>query len=93
MASLTYTQIEDIPKVRPSFSLPSSTTGEGSSQIHATAREAFASDKTKSIAFRKAQIAQVGYMLKDNEQRIMDAFKSDLGRPYQETELYVSSLP
>ena len=32
-------------------------------------------------------------MLKDNEQRIMDAFKSDLGRPYQETELYVSTLP
>ena len=62
-------------------------------QIHATAREAFASGRTKSIAFRKAQIVQVGYMLKDNEQRIMDAFKSDLGRPYQETELYVSTLP
>ncbi|TFK87170.1 aldehyde dehydrogenase [Polyporus arcularius HHB13444] len=69
MATLTYTRIEDIPK------------------IHATAREAFASGRTKSIAFRKAQIAQVGYLLKDNEQRIKDALKSDLGRPYLETEL------
>ena len=34
-------------------------------QIHATAREAFASGRTQSIEFRKAQIAQVGYLLKD----------------------------
>ena len=60
-------------------------------QIHATAREAFASGRTQSIEFRKAQIAQVGYLLKDNEDRFKDALKSDLGRPYQETELYVAS--
>ncbi|KAI0706421.1 aldehyde dehydrogenase [Earliella scabrosa] len=70
MATLTYTAIEDIPK------------------IHATAREAFASGRTQSIEFRKAQIAQVGYLLKDNEDRFKDALKSDLGRPYQETELF-----
>ncbi len=43
----------------------------------------------KSIAFRKEQIAQVGYLLKDNEQRFKDALKADLGRPELETELYV----
>ena len=56
-------------------------------QIHARARAAFRSGKTKSIAFRKEQIAQVGYMLKDNEQRFKDALKHDLGRPEVETEL------
>ncbi|KAI0767700.1 NAD-dependent aldehyde dehydrogenase [Fomes fomentarius] len=56
------------------------------SQIHARARKAFLSGKTKSIAYRKAQIAQVGYMLKDNEQRFVDALKQDLGRPSLETE-------
>ncbi|KAI0750051.1 aldehyde dehydrogenase [Daedaleopsis nitida] len=70
MATLTYTAIDEIPK------------------IHATAREAFASGRTQSLQFRKAQITQVAYMVKDNEQRFKDALKSDLGRPYQETELF-----
>ncbi|KAI0365384.1 NAD-aldehyde dehydrogenase [Pilatotrama ljubarskyi] len=60
MPTVTYTSLEDIPK------------------IHACAREAFRSGKTKSIAFRKSQISQVGYLLKDNEQRIKDALKLDL---------------
>ncbi|KAI0667966.1 aldehyde dehydrogenase [Trametes maxima] len=55
-------------------------------KIHATAQKAFLAGKTKSIAFRKKQIAQVGYMVKDNEQRFKDAMKADLGRPYLETE-------
>ncbi|OSC96948.1 aldehyde dehydrogenase [Trametes coccinea BRFM310] len=56
--------------------------------IHATARRAFLSGKTKSIVFRKRQIAQVAWMVKDNEQRFMEAMKADLGRPYQETEFF-----
>ncbi|EJF59174.1 aldehyde dehydrogenase [Dichomitus squalens] len=56
-------------------------------KIHATARAAFQSGRTKSIEFRKAQIAQVGYLIKDNEQRFKEALRSDLGRPDQETEL------
>ncbi|KAI0708464.1 NAD-dependent aldehyde dehydrogenase [Earliella scabrosa] len=55
-------------------------------QIHARARRAFLSGKTKSIVFRKEQIAQVGHMLKDNESRIVEALKHDLGRPSLETE-------
>ncbi|KAI1792163.1 aldehyde dehydrogenase [Ganoderma leucocontextum] len=69
MSTLTYTQLEEIPK------------------IHAAAQAAFRSGRTKSVEYRKAQIAQVAYMLKDNEQRFKDALRSDLGRPYQETEL------
>ncbi|KAI0325251.1 NAD-dependent aldehyde dehydrogenase [Cubamyces sp. BRFM 1775] len=57
-------------------------------KIHQHAREAFLSGKTRSIAFRKEQIAQVGYLLKDNEQRIKDALKHDLGRPEQETDFF-----
>ncbi|KAI0760893.1 Aldehyde/histidinol dehydrogenase [Trametes elegans] len=56
-------------------------------KIHQRAATAFLSGKTKSIKFRKAQIAQVGYLLKDNEQRIKDALKLDLGRPELETDL------
>ena len=41
------------------------------------------------MEFRKAQIVQVGYMLQDNEERFKEALRSDLGRPGQETELYV----
>ncbi|KAI0819375.1 NAD-dependent aldehyde dehydrogenase [Trametes gibbosa] len=55
-------------------------------KIHERARQAFLSGKTKSIAFRKAQVAQVGYLVKDNEQRIKDALKLDLGRPMEETQ-------
>ncbi|PIL34991.1 hypothetical protein GSI_02778 [Ganoderma sinense ZZ0214-1] len=55
-------------------------------QIHARAREEFRSGKTQSIAFRKEQIAQVGYLVKDNEDRFKDALKRDLGRPPLETE-------
>ncbi|KAM5544775.1 hypothetical protein V8D89_001673, partial [Ganoderma adspersum] len=69
MSALTYTQIEEIPK------------------IHAAAQAAFKSGRTRSVEFRKAQIVQVGYMLQDNEDRFKEALKSDLGRPYQETDL------
>ncbi|KAJ8474574.1 hypothetical protein ONZ51_g7117 [Trametes cubensis] len=57
-------------------------------KIHQHAREAFLSGKAKSIAFRKEQIAQVGYLLKDNEQRIKDALRQDLNRPDQETDFF-----
>ncbi|KAL7284873.1 hypothetical protein ACG7TL_002186 [Trametes sanguinea] len=57
------------------------------SNIHRRAREAFFSGKTKSIAFRKEQIAQVGYLLKDNEHRFIEALKQDLRRPESETIL------
>ena len=60
-------------------------------QIHARARQAFADGKLRSIPYRKAQIAQLGYMIKDNEQRFLDAFMQDLGRPVLESKLSVYS--
>ncbi|KAI0353649.1 aldehyde dehydrogenase [Trametes cingulata] len=57
-------------------------------KIHDTARRAFLSGRAKSIEFRKQQIAQVAYLVKDNEQRFKDALKADLGRPYLETEFF-----
>ena len=59
-------------------------------QIHATAYRAFNADKAKSIAFRKKQIAQVAYILKDNEDRWKEALRLDLGRHPLEVELCVS---
>ncbi|OSC96902.1 NAD-aldehyde dehydrogenase [Trametes coccinea BRFM310] len=58
------------------------------SQVHERARQAYRSGKAKSIAFRKEQIAQVSYLLKDNEDRFVEALKSDLGRPAQETVFF-----
>ena len=39
--------------------------------------------------FRKEQIAQVSYLVKDNKERFKDMLKQDLGRLFLETELYV----
>lgn len=89
MTTLAYTSLEDIPKVR-AFTPYLRACGNKQTiplQIHERARQAFLSGKTKSIPFRKAQIAQVGYLIKDNEQRIKDALKLDLCRPEFETEL------
>ncbi|KAI1792769.1 NAD-dependent aldehyde dehydrogenase [Ganoderma leucocontextum] len=55
-------------------------------KIHERARQAFFSGKLKSNAYRREQIAQVGYLLKDNEQRFRDSLKADLGRPELETD-------
>ncbi|TFK87682.1 aldehyde dehydrogenase [Polyporus arcularius HHB13444] len=57
-------------------------------RVLASARNAFLSDRAKPVAFRKQQIAQVGYLLKDNEERFKEALKLDLGRHAVETELF-----
>ncbi|TFK91272.1 aldehyde dehydrogenase [Polyporus arcularius HHB13444] len=57
-------------------------------RVLACARNAFLSDRAKPVAFRKQQIAQVGYLLKDNEERFKEALKLDLGRHAVETELF-----
>ncbi|KAI0634451.1 aldehyde dehydrogenase [Trametes polyzona] len=61
-------------------------------KIHSRARQAYRLGKAKSIAFRKEQISQVGYLLKDNEERFVDALKHDLGRPSQETKFFDFSV-
>lgn len=56
-------------------------------QIRDVARRAFLSGKAKPLSFRKEQIAQVGHLIKDNEDRLKDAIKTDIGRHPVETDL------
>jgi len=47
----------------------------------------FQSGKLKSIAYRKTQILQLVYLIKDNAKGFQDAMKSDLGKPELESHL------
>lgn len=47
----------------------------------------------RPVAYRKYALAQLGYMLKDNTERIVEAMNIDLGKPAQETHLYVYTTP
>ncbi|KAJ3488890.1 hypothetical protein NLI96_g2510 [Meripilus lineatus] len=55
-------------------------------QIRNTLKKGYQSGKTKPLEFRRNQLIQLGYMMKDNAQRFKEALASDLGRPHQETE-------
>ncbi|KAF8878155.1 NAD-aldehyde dehydrogenase [Gymnopilus junonius] len=44
-------------------------------------RSGFASGKLKSIAYRKYQLTQLAYLVKDNLSRFEEAMRIDLGRP------------
>ncbi|EMD33385.1 hypothetical protein CERSUDRAFT_117998 [Gelatoporia subvermispora B] len=57
-------------------------------KIQGDVRSGFGSGKTKDIAFRKAQLLQLAYLIKDNQQRFRDALHADLGRPPTETDLF-----
>ncbi|KAF7425984.1 hypothetical protein PC9H_008346 [Pleurotus ostreatus] len=50
-------------------------------KIHVELRSGFNSGKLKSLAYRKYQILQLGYLVQDNAERFNDALASDLGRP------------
>ncbi|TFK48922.1 NAD-dependent aldehyde dehydrogenase [Heliocybe sulcata] len=52
--------------------------------IYSTLDKGFRSGKTKSIAYRKQQLVNLGYLVKDNAERFQEAFKADLGRPVLE---------
>lgn len=100
-STLTYTSIDEIEKVHIHSLVHarclSSSSDSGCAfpalQIHARARAAFESGKAASLAFRKEQIAQLAYLLRDNEDRLRDALRADLGRPPLETDLCVPRSP
>ncbi|TFK38204.1 aldehyde dehydrogenase [Crucibulum laeve] len=50
-------------------------------QLHSTLRSTFRTGKLKPIAYRKYQILQLAYLIKDNAERFEEALASDLGRP------------
>ena len=72
-----------------SLSVTSSIRTQPPPKIHAELRAGFKSGRTKSITYRKEQLAQLAYLLKDNEQRFRDALKADLGRPEMESDMCV----
>ncbi|KAH8082833.1 NAD-dependent aldehyde dehydrogenase [Cristinia sonorae] len=51
-------------------------------------RDGFRSGKTKAVAFRKEQLKQMGYMVQENKDAFLETLKSDLGRPYLESEVF-----
>ncbi|KAF8348497.1 NAD-aldehyde dehydrogenase [Amanita rubescens] len=53
--------------------------------IHAAVREGHKSGKLRSIEYRKYQLLQLGYLVKDNAKRFEEALKADLGRPALES--------
>ncbi|KAG8903656.1 hypothetical protein FRB99_002894 [Tulasnella sp. 403] len=50
-------------------------------------KKSFRSGKTRDIAYRKQQLAQVAYMVQENADRFNEAIRLDLHRPYLETVL------
>ncbi|KAF8226652.1 NAD-aldehyde dehydrogenase [Tricholoma matsutake] len=48
---------------------------------YAALRAGFKSGKLKSVAYRKYQLLQLAYLIRDNEKRFVEALTSDLGRP------------
>ncbi|KAF9011530.1 NAD-aldehyde dehydrogenase [Hymenopellis radicata] len=60
-------------------------------KIHAELAATFKSGQLASIPFRKYVLTQIGYLVQDNAQRIMDAMYADFGKPAFEahfTEVY-----
>ena len=58
-------------------------------QIRNELRAGFASGKLKSIAYRKYQLTQLIYMIKDNMTRFEESLNADLGRPVLECRMLV----
>jgi len=57
-----------------------------------TLRSTFASQRTKSIKWRKWQLKQFWWMMEDNEQRWLDALTTDLGRhPFESATFEIQS--
>jgi hypothetical protein len=58
-------------------------------QIHASLQDGFKSGRARDIKYRKHQLLQLAYLLKDNKDRFNEAAQQDLGRSYAENEMYV----
>ena len=90
MTDLQYTPVEEIEKVRLAMSFVSVLCHRsGVLQIHASLQSSFKSGKARDIKYRKHQLLQLAYLVKDNKDRFNEAAKHDLGRSYSENEVYV----
>lgn len=84
---LKFTTLEEIDEVRRSHTISLSYSSWNLFQVYSALQKSFQSGKTKPIAFRKVQILQLAYLLKDNYERFKEAFAIDLGRPALEASL------
>ncbi|KAF5357137.1 hypothetical protein D9756_006811 [Leucocoprinus leucothites] len=55
-------------------------------KIHTNLRNGFRSGKSKNVEYRKYQLLQLAYMVKDNTERFQEALAADLGRPPFESQ-------
>ena len=85
MSELIYTPLHEIEnvrnKLRRNFLMLTET------KIHAELRAGFQTGKLKSVAYRKYQLLQLAYLVKDNTERFEQALARDLGRPAVEGHL------
>lgn len=54
-------------------------------KINESLRKTFLTGKTRDVNYRKNQIKQLCFMLKDNQEELCEAIRKDLGRPHLET--------
>lgn len=57
-------------------------------KIRSRLQDGFKTGKTKSLEYRKYQLLQLAYLLKENRTRFIEAMRIDLGRPVFESEFY-----
>ncbi|TFK73415.1 NAD-aldehyde dehydrogenase [Pluteus cervinus] len=54
-------------------------------KIHSELKKGFYSGKNKPISYRKYQLLQLAYLIKDNTEKFEEALRADLGRPALES--------
>lgn len=57
-------------------------------EVVRTARNAFASGRTKDVEFRRKQLKNLKKLLEENEERFVEALASDVGKHKQEAVAY-----
>lgn len=57
------------------------------SQIHARVKATFVSGVTRPLAYRRQQLYQLGKMLQENEERLVQAINIDVGKPRLEATI------
>ncbi|KAI5805872.1 Aldehyde/histidinol dehydrogenase [Geopyxis carbonaria] len=57
------------------------------SSVHERITTGFASNKTRSLEFRKIQLRKLYWAVKDNEDRLCAALRADLGKPEFESQM------
>ena len=87
--ALQYTPLDEIDSVSCNPALKPSPAANLHSQIHANLTAEFLKGRSRSVAFRKQQLSQLAWMVKDNQKKFEIALAQDLGKPPFEVFLCV----